>query len=130
MPGPRGTLKERLLRRIVEDENGCWIWQGARTGKKRPYGQIRLSKAESPALVHRVAYELFVGPIPVDEDGKTLFVDHLCYDSEGYSNTLCCNPEHLEPVTDLINKRRGYVPKKAAGWKHYKQKNNQSGEVE
>jgi hypothetical protein len=79
-------------------------------------------------MAHRASYELFVGPIPVDEDGKTLYIDHLCYDSEGYSNKLCVNPEHLEPVTDLINKRRGYVPKKAAGWVHYKRKGK--GEVQ
>ena len=45
---------------------------------------------------HRVAYEELVGPIP---DG--LVLDHLC------RNRRCCNPEHLEPVTDGENTRRG-----------------------
>lgn len=125
MPGKKGTVKERLLRHIIENENGCWIWQGSRSGSG--YGQIRAGKNQSPKLAHRASYEEFVGPIPVDENGKTLFIDHLCYDSEGYSNKLCINPEHLEPVTDLINKRRGFVPKKAAGWVHYKNRNRNNG---
>ncbi len=120
MPGSRASVKERLLRRIIKNENGCWMWQGAKAGSG--YGQIRLRRDQNPGLAHRVSYQEFVGPIPTDENGKTLFIDHLCYDEKGYSNKLCINPDHLEPVTDLINKRRGYKPKKEAGWKHYKQK--------
>lgn len=44
---------------------------------------------------HRVAYELFVGPIP---EGLTL--DHLCRVRH------CVNPLHLEPVTRGENTRR------------------------
>lgn len=46
--------------------------------------------------MHRVVYELVVGPIP---DGMQL--DHLC------RQRACCNPDHLEPVTCLVNVRRG-----------------------
>lgn len=126
MPGFRGTAKERLQRHIVKNENDCWMWQGARSGSG--YGQMNMGRGVGPKLVHRIAYQEYVGPIPVDEDGKTMFIDHKCYDSDGYSNKLCCNPEHLEPVTDLINKRRGYKAKREAGtWVHYK---NRKPEVE
>lgn len=97
------------------------MWTGSRTGHKRPYGQLRVGRGESNKMAHRLSYEMHKGPIPLDENGETLFIDHLCYDSEGYSNKLCVNPDHLEATTDLINKRRGYNMKRKAGWKHYKQ---------
>lgn len=46
---------------------------------------------------HRVAYELFTGPIP-----PGLVVDHQC------EVKWCCNPAHLEPVTNQENLRRAY----------------------
>ena len=45
---------------------------------------------------HRASYELAKGPIP---DGMHL--DHLC------RVTCCINPDHLEPVTNRENARRG-----------------------
>lgn len=41
-------------------------------------------------------YELLVGPIP-----EGLTIDHLC------RNTMCVNPDHLEPVTHRENLMRG-----------------------
>lgn len=81
----------RLLSRIeIDGETGCWVWQGSASkgyGGFNAYGQF--------TLTHRFAYEALVGPIP---DG--LEVDHLC------RNSLCANPDHLEPVTPQENKRR------------------------
>lgn len=73
----------------------CWIFTGHIT--KKGYGQMRLpgdSTRMYPA--HRVFYMQHKGPIP---DGKQL--DHLCRVRE------CVNPDHLEPVTNLENSRRG-----------------------
>jgi hypothetical protein len=47
---------------------------------------------------HRVAYELYVGPIP-----EGLTIDHLC------RVRTCVNPLHLEPVTLAENIKRGFV---------------------
>jgi hypothetical protein len=52
-----------------------------------------------PRLAHRIAYELFIGPIP-----NGLHIDHLC------RNRGCVNPVHLEPVTQQENMLRGYAP--------------------
>lgn len=79
---------------------GCWIWTG--TCGRNGYGQIaRGGTHGGKALAHRVAYELFVGPIP---DG--MHVMHKC-------DTVCCvNPDHLKLGTrsdnmqDMIDKRR------------------------
>lgn len=48
---------------------------------------------------HRVAYEGAHGPIPTG-----LVIDHLC------RVRWCCNPEHLEAVTDKVNILRGESP--------------------
>ncbi len=61
------------------------MWKGATTGKQG-YGVFRADNQK--ALAHRIAYEMWVGPIP-----KGLTVDHLC------GNTGCVNPHHLEAVT-------------------------------
>lgn len=86
-----GTPLERLMRRVVVDGNGCWIYGGKlmNTG----YGSIHVDGV--PTLTHRFSYEVHVGPIP---DG--LHIDHLC------RVRACCNPEHLEPVTQAENNRR------------------------
>ena len=75
----------------VRVTDGCWHWRGAVTSSG--YGCV----AYEGRLwsTHRLAYELLSGPIP---DG--LQIDHLC------RNKLCCNPQHLEPVTAQENRRR------------------------
>lgn len=84
-------MKHRVLAHVRTDDSGCWVWTGSRLWEL--YGAIRIGGKNVPA--HRAAYEAWVGPIP---DG--LVVDHLCH------NTLCCNPEHLEPVTRQENLKR------------------------
>lgn len=86
---------DRVIDLVVRDGNGCWIFEGNRNAYG--YGRIRRGKGQrGTAMVHRVVYEHFVGPIP---DGLQL--DHLC------RVRACCNPEHLEPVTTQENVLRG-----------------------
>jgi HNH endonuclease len=82
------------LEKLLPDrpENACWEWQGYKTDKG--YGQ--LSILNKSYMAHRLIYELFIGSIP-DE----LVIDHLC------RNRSCCNPTHLEAVTDRENLLRG-----------------------
>jgi hypothetical protein len=76
----------------VVAENGCHIWQGSKgTGG---YGDVRFKGKSS--RVHRVRYELEVGPIP---EGMQL--DHFACDTP-----ICCNPAHLRPVTQRENSLR------------------------
>lgn len=82
------TLEEKLLRTRLITESGCWEWTGK--SKVRGYGRIQVNKKKR--RVHRVAYELWIGPIPVGHG-----VLHSC------DNPPCFNPEHLFTGTQLTN---------------------------
>lgn len=81
------TIEERLLRRRRVTDDGCWLWTLAGTSG---YGSV--DHDGRTILVHRLAYELWVGPIPT---GQT--IHHRC------AQRLCFNPEHLEAVTQRQN---------------------------
>lgn len=92
--GHSKTDPAKLWPRI--DASGlCWIWTGPQSSNG--YGFVKWGG--QTRRVHRVVWEVLVGPIP---EGLTM--DHLC------RVTLCCNPDHLEPVTHRENVLRGYSP--------------------
>lgn len=77
----------------VDADGDCWDWGGTRDDQN--YGVFKFDGWSQYA--HRVAYEHLVGAIP---DGRV--IDHLC------RNTICVNPDHLQPVTHQTNTRRGF----------------------
>jgi hypothetical protein len=91
------SVLARFTAKYEVAESGCWPW----TAYVNPwgYGMFRVASRESMRLAHRVAYELFVGPIRAG-----LEVDHLC------KVRNCVNPAHLEPVTQAENMRRSELP--------------------
>lgn len=98
--------EERFWRRVNKNGplwNGtpCWVWTGGSSSYNgQPYGTFSLGrKRDGATSSHIFAYEAMRGPVP---DG--LHLDHLC------RNTLCCNPDHLEPVTSAVNVLRGQSP--------------------
>jgi hypothetical protein len=70
--------------------DGCLIYTGALNS-----GYAWISVAGKPMRGHRLAYELFYGPIP---DGCV--IDHLCM------NKACISPTHVEAVPQSVNVRR------------------------
>lgn len=93
------TIWVRLFSKVSVHPCGCWIWTGARNADG--YGVIRVGgRGSSPALAHRTAFELLVGPIP---DGREL--DHVC------RVRACVNPtpRHLETVDHRTNIVRGFA---------------------
>lgn len=75
----------RFLRH-VEQTPACWFWTGnlsdAGNGRVRVHGRLRSAR--------RVAYELWVGPIPSDAVVRT-----CC------GQSACVRPDHLELVRTL-----------------------------
>lgn len=82
-----------------EPNSGCWLWIGTRTDNGRGLIYGKMQAYRKPWKAHRLSYHLLVGRIP-----EGLTIDHLC------RNTLCVNPQHLEPVTAGENVLRGQGP--------------------
>jgi hypothetical protein len=88
-------LPESIWRRAYEAPDGCWQMKVSLS----EWGYGRIKHEGRQVMVHRLAYEAFVGPIP-----EGLVIDHLC------RNRGCINPDHLEAVTESENIRRGTSP--------------------
>jgi hypothetical protein len=86
-----GEAVDRFWSRV--DKRGpedCWEWQGT----QQHYGHGLLSVKGVNLKVHRISYELHIGPIPVG-----LIVRHRC------DNPPCVNPAHLQTGTLIDNNR-------------------------
>jgi len=83
----------------------CWVW--TEYLNSAGYARFMPTSSRDPnrytVQAHRFAYEQVKGPIP-----EGLVLDHLC------RVPRCVNPNHLEPVTESVNVRRGIAP--AARW--------------
>lgn len=99
------TREDYLLARVEKTGDGCWLWTGY--VNREGYGVASLGRTRV-ARAHRLAYELFIGPIP---DGLT--IDHLCHGEDSLcpggvcDHRKCVNPAHLEPVPSGVNTMRG-----------------------
>ncbi len=99
---------DEMAKRSVEDRfwakvdrsggpDACWPFTGARSSTG--YGTFEFGGTKR---AHRVAWMLAVGPIP-----EGLQLDHLCHNEDASCVVVsacvhrrCCNPTHLQPVTN------------------------------
>ena len=103
----RLTLAPKVLARFwrkvdIKSKDECWQWHGTITSG---YGVFAITSKHS-VRAHRVAYELLVGPIP-----DSMVSDHLC------RNRSCCNPNHIDIVSNKENVLRGIGPTAINGQK-------------
>lgn len=107
-PKSMGTPAERFWRKVDQhgpipdhrpDLGQCWLWTGARDRRDRSeYGRFRAVSNQPMELAHRFAWQLDGRPL---HSGQQL--DHLC------RATYCIRPDHLQPVSNRENTRRGKV---------------------
>src|SRR5690349_7102946 len=91
----RQVWERALSRREINGE--CWLY--TKPHRQLGYGMIWDRDRRKHLFVHRVSYEVNVGPIP-----PNLQIDHLC------RVRACFNPAHLEAVTQGENIRRSNAP--------------------
>ena len=109
--------KVRLAQRLWEDvdktpglgpDGECWEWIAGKNGVG--YGMFRVDG--KVILAHRVAYELYCGPVP-----KGKIVRHRC------DNPPCCNPSHVllgtvqDNVDDRVRRNRSAQGERVSGAK-------------
>lgn len=87
-------IRERLIANsVMDDASPCWHWTGEYSGK---YGKlsVRVNGRHTKLWAHRVAYEVWNGPIP-----ESMTVEHVC------RTTSCINPGHLTLLTRADNSK-------------------------
>ena len=91
LPFTESQFLDHFMARVAPEPNtGCSLWMG-RTDRDG-YGKI--TRAGRTLRAHRVAYELFISPIP-----KGVHVLHHC------DTPPCVNPDHLWLGTNADNIR-------------------------
>lgn len=92
------TFENRFNNLVKRSKKGCWLWKGT---PKSVYGRVSLDGRK--VYAHRVAYEMWVGPIP-----NGCIIHHKC------GNTRCVRPSHLQAIGQGENvaemlQRRQYI---------------------
>ncbi len=81
----------------------CWIWQGEIN--RNGYGRLRFEGGRY--MAHIFMYKRSGKPFKVGRVHK-YEIDHLC------ENRACCNPDHLQQVTQKVNLNRKFRRRKHA----------------
>jgi hypothetical protein len=99
-------------KKLIKGSPGeCWRLPD-KVGTPNGNGYVRIYVERKRWFAHRLAYVMFVGPIP-----EGLVIDHVCHNQDatcagGYTcpHRQCVNPAHLEAVPQGVNALRGLSP--------------------
>lgn len=93
--GTRYKLTEAFVERLFGhlDVGECWVWTKALTDDG--YGRV-ICPDRKVRRVHRVVWELLVGPLTAEE-----VLDHQC------RTRACANPDHFDVTDNPTNTARG-----------------------
>jgi hypothetical protein len=92
MPWKVNTRESILTEIDKSSATGCWRYPNK--PNNNGYVEIRFNTVKT--VSHRLVWQFLRGPIP-----DAFVLDHLC------RNRTCCNPDHLEIVTEQVNILRG-----------------------
>lgn len=104
MPKTEAEIVLRFMSKVLVDEWGCWIWQGARSrgqGNKEWYGTFYIEPGRI-TRAHTYSHDTFKGKPP-----KGWHRDHQCREHGApRDNSLCVNPRHIVAVSPIKNNMR------------------------
>ena len=84
--GDSTLILDEVKKNTIEDNNGCWVWQGRFNGE---YASLSSGQQQR---VHRLVLEAKLkAPLGVNE------AHHTCY------NSTCVKPEHLQSISKREN---------------------------
>lgn len=91
----RDIIRDKVMSRVLIDEEGCFIWQGPDSGTGRGGGYPRMNLDGGTMAVHKVMWVVEHGPVPPRKQ-----LDHKC------RKRMCVNPSCTEMVTHKVNQKR------------------------
>ena len=96
-------MREKIKIEARNASTPCWIWTGEIN--RNGYGRMRLDGQRY--MTHIFSYKAHGKPFKIGRKHKYV-IDHLC------ENRACCNPDHLQQVTETVNLNRRYNRRKRA----------------
>jgi hypothetical protein len=111
----RTTVYRRLLLAETAEKlpDGRWChttgthWIGTYSQVRGGYCKVTVRELAEGSVLHKLIWQWMVGPVPL---GMTL--DHRCNEVDAACRTIdkrCCNPAHIEIVSEQENSRRRII---------------------